>query len=313
VHPLELPMTDAAVPPGLAETLLQLQQDSQLLVALFDAQDMLRHANRAFCQAYKVVPDGRLSWADMMRANHAKQEGAFIETDDIEAWLASVRSRRGKQPFRAFEVDLCDGRWLWMTETTQLQGWMLCVGSDITGLRQDDRALRQAHAKALAAAQTDVLTGLSNRRHGMQLLQGALAHTETWPLCVVTLDLDHFKQVNDRFGHAAGDLVLCDFAHQLQASIRREDGCARIGGEEFLLILPAAGVGQAGAILERLLGRVRRARPLPEHPDFAYTASAGLAEAAWGEEAGALLRRADAALYRAKASGRDRVERADAP
>jgi len=252
------------MPPGLADVLLNLQQESQLLVALFDGQDVLRHANRAFRQAYKVEPDGVLTWAGMMRHCHAAGEGACIETDDIEAWLAAIISRRGKIPFRAFEADLCDGRWLWITETTQLQGWMLLVASDITSLRQDDRALRQAHAKALAAAQTDVLTGLSNRRHGMQLLQSALVHSETWPLCVATLDLDDFKQINDSFGHAAGDLVLCDFARQLQASIRREDGCARIGGEEFLLILPAAGAGQASAILERLLGRVRRSRPLPE-------------------------------------------------
>lgn len=304
-------MTDSAVPPGLAETLLNLQEDSQLLVALFDAQDVLRHANRAFRQAYGVAPDGQLSWVDMMRANHARGQGAVIEAEDIEAWLASVISRRGKLPYRAFEVDLSDGRWIWMTETTQLQGWMLCVASDITSLRQDSRSLRQAHAKALAAAQTDPLTGLSNRRHGMQLLQNALVHSETWPLCVASLDLDHFKQVNDRLGHAAGDQVICDFARQLQASIRREDGCARMGGEEFLLILPAAGIGQAGAILERLLARVRRARPLAEQPERGYTCSVGLAQAIWGESAEALLRRADAALYAAKAAGRDRVERAD--
>lgn len=303
-------MTDAEMPPGLAETLLDLQEDSQLLVALFDAQDVLRYANKAFRQAYHAEPDGRLNWADMMRACHRDGRGAVIEAEDIEAWLASVISRRGKLAYRAFEVDLSDGRWIWVTETSQLHGWMLLVASDITCLRQDSRSLRQAHAKALAAAQTDPLTGLSNRRHGMQLLQGALAHSETWPLCVAVLDLDDFKRINDELGHIAGDLVICDFARQLQASIRREDGCARIGGEEFLLILPAAAGAQAGAILERLLGRVRRARPLPDHPERGYTCSVGLAEAVWGEAADDLLQRADAALYQAKAAGRDRVERA---
>jgi diguanylate cyclase (GGDEF)-like protein len=299
---------EATMPAGLADILLGLQQDSQLLIALFDRHDVLRYANPAFCQGYKVMPDGQLSWSDMMRRCHARGEGACVETDDIEAWLASVRSRRGKQPFRAFEADLCDGRWLWITETVQPQGWLLCVASDITSLRHDDRSLRQAHAKALIAAQTDVLTGLSNRRHGMQLLQGALAHAESWPLCVAVLDLDGFKTVNDRLGHEAGDRVLCDFARQLQAGIRREDGCARLGGDEFLLLLPAAAAGEAGAIVERLLGRVRRARPLAERPEFGYSCSIGLAEAVWGEEAAVLLRRADAALYRAKAAGRDRFE-----
>ena len=294
-----------------AEILFTLQEDSPVLVAMFDEKDVLRHANRAFRQAYKVEPDGRLTWADLIRGNHARGEGALIETDNIDDWLASASSRRGKLPYRAFEADLCDGRWLWMTETVHANGWMFCVASDITTLRQDSRSLRQAHAKALAAAQTDALTGLSNRRHGMQLLQNALANTEAWPLCVASLDLDLFKHVNDSLGHAAGDAVIRDFARQLQACIRREDGCARIGGEEFLLILPAAGVGQAGAVLERLLGRVRLSRPLPDHPEQGYTFSGGLAQAVWGETADTLLKRADAALYRAKDAGRDRIERAD--
>jgi diguanylate cyclase (GGDEF)-like protein len=294
-------------PETIAKALLSLQQDSPLLLALFDEQDVLRHANTAFCQAYKTAPDGQLRWTDIMRANHAHGQGAVIEADDIEAWLAAASARRGKQAYRAFEIDLWDGRWIWITETQHANGWLMCVGADITGLRPDSRALRQAHAKALRASLTDALTGLSNRRHAMQLLQQALSEGESWPMCVVMLDLDQFKPVNDELGHAAGDLLICDFARHLQASIRREDGCGRIGGDEFVLILPTAGRGQAGAIIERLLARVRLARPLPEHPQRGYSCSAGLAEAQWGETAEALLQRADMALYRAKAEGRDRL------
>ncbi|MBT9492401.1 MAG: GGDEF domain-containing protein [Paucibacter sp.] len=306
-------MTDADSPSaaGLADTLLQVHEQSPLLVALFDAQDILIYANKAFRQAYTVAPDGRLTWADMMRDNHAHGRGAAITTDNIDAWLASVSSRRGKLPYRAFEADLCDGRWIWMTETTQLQGCMLCIASDITDLRQSSRSLRQAHVKALAAAQTDSLTGLSNRRHGLQLLSTGLARSEHWPICIAALDLDYFKQINDSLGHDAGDMVLCDFARLLQAGSRREDGCARIGGEEFLLILPAAGLPQAKAIVERLLARVRLSRPLPDQAERGYSCSVGLAEATWGESAEALLKRADAALYQAKAAGRDRIAIAD--
>jgi diguanylate cyclase len=295
-------------PDSLAEVLLSLQQDSQLLVALFDERDTLRHANPAFLTAYKLESGLGLSWADIMRANHGHAQGAVIEADDIEAWLAAAASRRGKLPWRAFEVDLWDGRWIWATETVHANGWLLFVASDITGLRQESRALRQAHVKALRAAQTDALTGLSNRRHTLQLLQQALTQSESWPLCAVMLDLDGFKRVNDELGHAAGDQVIRDFARHLQVSIRREDGCGRMGGDEFVLILPTAGCGQAGSIVERLLARVRLARPLPEHPERGYTCSAGLVEARWGDSAEALLERADAALYRAKAAGRDRLE-----
>ncbi|MEJ6004978.1 GGDEF domain-containing protein [Paucibacter sp. AS339] len=298
---------DAPLPQGMADILMSLHEESPLLVALFDARDRLRHANKAWRQAYVVGPDEQPTWADIMRDNHAQRHGAAIETDNIEAWIANISSRRGKLPFRAFEADLCDGRWIWMTETSQAQGWMLCVGSEITPLRQDSRSLRIAHSKALAAAQTDALTGLSNRRRGLQLLQEVLSHSESWPICVVTFDLDDFKQINDRLGHAAGDRVICDFASQMQSSSRREDGCARIGGEEFLLILPAAGLPQAQSIVERLLSRVRVSRPLPEHPERGYTCSAGLALAVWGESAETLLARADKALYQAKADGRDRI------
>ena len=290
----------------LARRLLAIHEASPLLVALFDAQDVLRYANPAFCLGYRVASDERISWADMMRRNRARREGALIESQDIEGWLAGVSSRRGKLAYRAFEADLCDGRWLWVTETVQLGGWMLCLGSDITVLRQDGRSLRQAHAKALAAAHTDVLTGLSNRRHGLQLLQDALTQSTSWPLCVAMLDLDHFKQFNDDLGHAGGDQVLCDFARQMQATIRREDGAARLGGEEFLLIFPAAGMSQACAIVERLLARARSARPLTQAPLRAYTFSAGITQAVWGEPADQLLQRADAALYAAKAAGRNR-------
>ena len=304
----------APLPPGLAETLLELQEQSPLLVALFDARDVLCHANTAFREAYCVEPDGLLTWADMMRDNHAQGHGALIEASDIDTWLASVSSRRGKLPYRAFEVDLCDGRWLWVTETTQAQGWMLLVASDITSLRQDNRSLRLAHVRALAAAHTDPLTGLSNRRHGMQVLQDVLVRSEPWPLCVALLDLDHFKAINDGLGHAAGDRVICDFARQLQASIRREDGCGRIGGDEFLLILPATGLPQAQAIMARLQDRVRKARPLEDdasQDSQGYTCSIGLAQAIWGESATSLLARADAALYQAKTAGRDRICLAD--
>ncbi|QPF71916.1 diguanylate cyclase [Roseateles sp. DAIF2] len=300
-------MTGPEPPEELNTILRRLLDDGQQLLALFDPEDRLRHANAAFCQAYRVAPGARPLWADIIRDNHRQRHGAVIEADDIEAWLAAAMTRRGKQPHRAFEVDLWDGRWLWIQETLRPDGWLLLQGSDITSLRQDSRALRQAHVKALRAAETDPLTGLSNRRHALQLLQQALANEAAWPLCVVALDLDDFKRVNDELGHAAGDRVLGDFARQLQASIRREDGCGRLGGEEFLLILPTAGRGQAEAITERLLARVRQARPLPERPGRGYTCSAGLAEACWGESAEALLRRADAALYRAKAAGRDRL------
>ena len=276
-----------------ARRLLALHEGSPSLVALFDDQDVLRYANPAFRQAYQAEPDGHLTWAQMMRDSHRHGQGPVIEVDDIEAWLASMSALRGKLPHRAFELDFGDGRWIWMTESCQQQGWMLCIGSDITGLRQGGQSLYPAHAKALAVAQTDSLTGLSNRRHGMQLLRAALADSETWPLCVAVLGLEPVNAADDSHGPAARDLLILDFSRQLQASIRREDGCARIGGAAFVLILPAAGGSQAGAIVDRLIERVRRARPRVEQAEPAYKVSVGLVEAVWGETAEDVLRRAE--------------------
>jgi diguanylate cyclase (GGDEF)-like protein len=307
-------MHAGAIQDDTAAMLLALHEHSPQLLALFDAQDVLRYANPAFCAAFAAQPDGRCTWTEMMRTSHAQGRGSVVHAADFEAWLASALSRRGKQLFRAFEADLCDGRWIWMTETVHANGWMLCLASDITGLRQDGRALRQAHDLALRAAQTDALTGLSNRRHVLQQLDLALQQGQRGKrapdgaLCVAALDLDHFKRINDSLGHAAGDLVICDFARHLQASTRREDGCGRIGGEEFMLLLPGVTLETACAIVQRLLEQVRRARPLPNQPERGYTASAGLAMAQPQDSAADLIRRADEALYAAKAAGRDRLE-----
>src|SRR5262249_18455437 len=110
--------------------------------------------------------------------------------------------------------------------------------------------------------------------------------------------------VNDRFGHAAGDETLRAVAQVLTAGLRRDDRVLRIGGEEFLVVLPRVDCAAAAVIAERARERISKARVVPGHP---ITASVGVAEARPGETREALLARADAALYRAKTLGRDRV------
>lgn len=289
--------------PAVALTLLQ---SSGLIVGIFDGNDILRFANPAFVSAYHLRPDGHSTWADLMRDNHLRQRGTAVETQDFEAWLASARSRRGKQPFRAFESNNHDGRWIWMTETTLDNGWMLCVACDITALNEDGRSLRQTRDQALRAAQTDPLTGISNRTHMTLQLDQLLAQGQSFAL--VLLDLDHFKRINDQYGHPAGDEVIRDFARHLQASTRRGDGCGRVGGEEFMLLLPGVDAAQAQSIVQRLLQTVRHAHPLPlDAPELSYSASAGLALCQPQEDAARLYHRADCALYRAKEAGRDRL------
>ena len=294
-------------PESLALHMLTLQQGSPLLVALFDTDDQLHFANPAFRRSYGLAPDEQITWANLMRKNHALGVGALIQTTDIEDWLRSVRSRRGKVPFRAFEADLCDGRWIWMTETMRGDGWMLNIGSDITELKISDRILRQARDVALRAAQTDELTGISNRAHIMQQLDQRLEqfHSQQQSCGIALIDLDHFKHINDTYGHPVGDTVLKDFARTVQATLRRHDSLGRVGGEEFMLLFPGTTPTELERIMQRTLTLVSASRPLSDLPTLTYTGSAGLGMVQVHENSAAVFARIDKALYAAKAAGRN--------
>lgn len=158
-------------------------------------------------------------------------------------------------------------------------------------------------------AVTDELTGLVNRRRFMSALGHEIDRTtRTMPPSIILSDLDDFKRVNDRFGHPIGDELLQSFADALREHVRDIDIAARLGGEEFGVLLPETSLEGARAVAERLqqflaispllVGRGR---------DIGTTASFGVAQLVDGEPADTLLRRADAALYRAKAEGKNRV------
>ncbi|MER3427724.1 MAG: diguanylate cyclase response regulator [Pyrinomonas sp.] len=162
------------------------------------------------------------------------------------------------------------------------------------------------------AAFTDHLTGLANRRRFERQLHREVERTNRYahPFCLLLIDLDEFKRINDSCGHATGDEVIRRVAHVLQAETRGIDTAARIGGEEFALILPETGFSAGLDVADRLRRSLKRAKM----PDAVgqVTASFGVAEfPACAREAEELFRAADAALYRAKNLGRDRVEGAD--
>jgi diguanylate cyclase (GGDEF)-like protein/hemerythrin-like metal-binding protein len=180
--------------------------------------------------------------------------------------------------------------------------------SQITTRRRD--AERRARESA-RQADTDALTGVLNRLgfNGAFSREFERARRYTQPLSVVILDLDHFKRVNDDHGHAAGDQVLVGLARLIEASIRESDVIARWGGEEFVVLAPMT-QGHGAARMAEKLRALMEATPLA--PFGAVTGSFGVAELQPGEGIEGLLHRADAALYRAKNGGRNRVECADA-
>ncbi|MBI5333464.1 MAG: GGDEF domain-containing protein [Burkholderiales bacterium] len=192
---------------------------------------------------------------------------------------------------------------------------MLAGALKVTGLRarlvKQQAALQAAMDRLQEMAGRDQLTGLHNRHHMVQRLAEALARQrrQPGPLCLALLDLDHFKRINDQFGHQVGDRVLQDFARAVGGSLRATDELARWGGEEFLVLLPHTAPADAQAVIERLREAYTRAAPLaaerPQQP--AVTFSAGLVEHRMGDPIERSIERADQALYRAKDEGRNRT------
>lgn len=162
-------------------------------------------------------------------------------------------------------------------------------------------------------ASTDQLTGLFNRRVAMERLaqEHARFQRSGQHYAVIMLDLDHFKTVNDTYGHAAGDVVLKETAQRLLESVRTTDTLARIGGEEFMLLLPLTDIDGAMVYAKRVCERVAATPFLVNTNELTITVSIGVAQAHPKDlEADVVLSRADTALYRAKAQGRNRVEAA---
>jgi diguanylate cyclase (GGDEF)-like protein len=131
-------------------------------------------------------------------------------------------------------------------------------------------------------------------------------HLRGQPVCIALLDIDFFKRVNDRYGHAGGDAVLRAFAGAARAGLRTGDVLARWGGEEFLLMLPDTALAEATLVLRRMAERIKAMRIAEFDRDLAITFSGGLVERGGGEPFAATILRADRARYVAKSSGRDR-------
>ena len=173
--------------------------------------------------------------------------------------------------------------------------------------------MRERLAEAETAARVDALTGVANRRLLETFLDETVAksHSEASPLCVMMTDIDHFKKINDTFGHQTGDTVIRRFADLLSRNARATDLVARYGGEEFAIVFPRTASGNAFQMAEGIRSQlqeteihdVESGRPIGE-----VTASFGIAEIHEGETSTSLIRRADRKLYESKRKGRNRTE-----
>lgn len=175
--------------------------------------------------------------------------------------------------------------------------------------RRQRAELKEALARIRELATRDELTGLINRRHMQQLMEQEHRRCvrSGQVFCLAVIDIDHFKPVNDRHGHAGGDEVLRAVAQETARHLRISDVLARWGGEEFVLMMPDARAVLARTGAERLRERIEALRVAVRGEEIGVTLSIGLAEHHAGESVAQTLERADQALYEAKAQGRNRV------
>lgn len=177
-------------------------------------------------------------------------------------------------------------------------------------LKNSQEKLLAVQERLRYEATHDGLTGIWNRCAAMQLLDQELARSarESYPVAVIMLDADHFKKINDHFGHLTGDRALQAMAATITRNLRGFDVCCRYGGEEFLVIAPRCDVQQGAEVAHRLLGSMRETPVSIADHAFCVTLSAGVSSANGPCNAEELIMAADRALYRAKEKGRDRVE-----
>jgi diguanylate cyclase (GGDEF)-like protein len=181
--------------------------------------------------------------------------------------------------------------------------------ADVTHIREIEERLRVVNGELRTLATIDPLTNISNRRHFLETVLGSLEslRREGRPSAMFMLDIDVFKEVNDRYGHDVGDKVLVNITETARRTLRKSDLFGRLGGDEFAGLLMDADVAQAFTLLDRLRGKIAAVRIEVRDQVISFTASIGVTSIAPADTYDTALKRADEALYRAKATGRNRV------
>jgi diguanylate cyclase len=229
---------------------------------------------------------------------------------------ASVESARFDDSLASFSQQVGDGQALdaqalqaVLAHTREMRDAVGTLQSRLEASRQEVDRLRAEIDRAREEALVDALTGLPNRRAFDQRVAGALAQPADRD-CLLVTDIDHFKRINDTYGHLFGDQVLKAVAHALKSCVASGELAARVGGEEFAILLPGVALQQGAAVAERIRASVAASRIRRKDSQESIgqvTISLGVAQRLPGETAAAWYHRADQALYASKQGGRNRV------
>ncbi|EJL80848.1 diguanylate cyclase (GGDEF) domain-containing protein [Herbaspirillum sp. CF444] len=302
-------------PASLQEVMEHHIQFTENGIAIFDPDDFFIFHNRAFVNIFGLDPAAMAGWGldDWLTWMYVHRGGVNIEWDSLEAWLGYVHGVSRSKPFRRFETDLIDGRWLLVSEQSYPSGHLVLHCADITLQKKTEKDLKEAIAKIEHIAQTDELTNLPNRRHILGRFHEELLRAARYKhdFCFGILDIDHFKRVNDTYGHPVGDQVLRHFSAFLRDRLRSQDIVGRLGGEEFAVLFPETKVDDAMLVLSRINEALHQECLAQIAPDFSYSFSAGVVstQADLMQDCTLLMAKADKALYQAKNGGRNQVLR----
>ena len=274
-------------------------------VVLLDENLRASFFNQAFRRMWAIpdsTPTESYTFASLME--HGQRLRAYqVAPEQMQAYVDDriVRVRAGHDGPR--QIRVADGRVIKYECLPLTSGARMLTYADQTELVRTVEKLQEI-------VNIDALTKLNNRRYFYQTGQVELARGARYhhPVSVLMLDIDHFKHVNDTYGHAAGDTVLCNVAHCCRESVRSMDVVGRIGGEEFAVLLPETDLASALIVAEKLRARIAAKQISVGTAHLSATASIGAATVSDEKiDFEDLLRRADESMYRAKAAGRNRV------
>ena len=251
--------------------------------------------------------------SDLLRHAWETNQGVVINTNDFEQWLNNVHKLHTEKSLNQYETDLLDGRWFKMTRINLDSGNIIIMGVDITLLKQAQKSLEDAHQHIEKLVNTDQLTGVHNRRSYNQLANKEYARARRFdqPLSLLVIDIDYFKVINDNFGHDGGDNVLKQFTQICTTLLRQSDTLSRVGGEEFVVVLPMTNSVGANVIAERIKTHIADSsfQTTQTHKKINITLSIGVSSLTANDSTiKDLFCRADKAMYCAKRGGRNQVQ-----
>ena len=282
-------------------------------IMVFDENDQIIFCNKIIAEMYGLT-DIRLllgkTFNQMATHCYHTNTGLIIETDDLDTWLRYAEGKRRKEKYRRFEVDLHDGRWFQISEQLVNYNCIVMISTDITDKKDAETRLAAMSEELFLLATTDALTNTYNRRHFMEqaVIEQKRSQREKTGYALLMLDLDSFKAINDKHGHACGDLVLKSVAAAIKLELRNYDLLGRIGGEEFAILLPNTTLASSKKIADRICYSIGQLKIECNNDSIRPTASIGLSI---DDHSNITLEdmflSADKLLYRAKKNGRNQV------